>query len=85
MGVMSCHRNRCENIMCHTHINGIGYICDECQEEFKDFLSSKGIVVESEGEIKRQLKKFMESEKGEYTKGRNMDIDEFFNEYRKDY
>jgi hypothetical protein len=69
--------------MCRTYVDGVGYVCAECQSEFKDYLSSKGIVVESEGEIKRQLKKFMESEKDEYTKGRNMDIDEFFNEYRR--
>ena len=82
---MSCHRSYCENIMCHTYIDGVGYVCDECQTEFKEYLKSKGIVVETEGEIKKELKKFMDSEKGEYSKGKSMNVDEFFNEYRRDY
>jgi len=85
MGVMSCYRNNCENIMCDIYVNGIGYVCYECQSEFKEYLASNGIVVETEGEIKRELQKFMESEKDAYTKGKNMSVDEFFNEYRKDY
>jgi len=39
MGVMSCHRKCCENIMCDTYIDGIGYVCNDCQTEFKGHYS----------------------------------------------
>ena len=39
MGVMSCSRNNCDNIMCDTHIYDVGYICWECQKEFKEYLT----------------------------------------------
>lgn len=38
MGVMNCSRKDCSSIMCHTHISGVGYICSDCQTEFKNFL-----------------------------------------------
>lgn len=81
MGVMGCHRNGCDNIMCDTYVNGVGYVCRECQSEFKLYIESSGIFVETEGEIKRELIKFMETEKDTYSKGKEMNIDEFFNEY----
>lgn len=82
MGVMNCHRKCCENIMCDTYIDGIGYLCNDCQREFKDYLTSKGIVDGTEGSIKRELKIFMKSEKDEYTEGKNISVDDFFREYR---
>ena len=36
MGVMSCSRKGCENILCDTYIPDIGYICTSCKEEFKE-------------------------------------------------
>lgn len=33
MGVMSCSRNGCNNIMCHRYSVEYGYICNECFEE----------------------------------------------------
>jgi len=43
----------------------------------------KGIILETEGTIKRELKKFMKSEKDEYTEGKNINVDAFFKEYKK--
>lgn len=85
MGVMSCYRKDCESIMCSTYVDEIGYVCDECQEEFKDYLKIKGKNPENEGRIKKQLKKFMSTEKGKYTIGKETDVDSFFNEYRRQY
>lgn len=33
MGVLSCDRYGCENIMCDRYSNEYGYICNECFEE----------------------------------------------------
>jgi len=33
MGVMSCNRKGCNNIMCDRHSNNYGYICNECFDE----------------------------------------------------
>ncbi len=32
MGVMRCHRNDCENVMCDRYNDTHGYICDDCFE-----------------------------------------------------
>lgn len=79
MGEMSCSRNGCERIMCDTYVDSVGYVCYDCQKEFKNYLESKVIVVQTEGEIKKELKKFMETEKGFYEEGKEVSVDEFFN------
>lgn len=73
MGVMSCNRKNCENIMCDTYISDVGYVCDECQAEFKENLN---VEVKNEGEIIRELQKFMATEK--FVPGKEMSVDEFF-------
>jgi hypothetical protein len=37
MGVMSCCRAGCNNIMCDTYSSVHGYICNECLIELKQF------------------------------------------------
>ena len=78
MGVMSCSRHACDNIMCDTYVNGIGYVCNECQNEFKEYLIKENIRATTEGEIKRALETFMETRKDAYAKGDDMTPDEFF-------
>ena len=53
MGVMGCHRNNCENIMCNLYSSEFGYICYECFEE----LISLG--------MDKDIQEFMDSEKKE--------------------
>ena len=38
MGVMSCSRKECENIMCDVYVEDVGYMCHECESEFKMYL-----------------------------------------------
>lgn len=83
MGVMTCSRYSCDNIMCDTYVNGIGYVCRECQTEFKTYLESNGIVVNTECEIMHELKKFMETEKDTYSRGPEMSVSDFFDGYRE--
>ena len=70
---MSCSRRDCEKIMCDTYVDGIGYVCNECQLEFKE---SHGVLL-SEREIFKALKDFMQTEKNS-SQNREMSINEFF-------
>lgn len=36
MGVMTCSRRGCDNIMCDRHSTKHGYLCDSCFEELVD-------------------------------------------------
>jgi hypothetical protein len=78
MGVMSCSRKDCGNIMCDTYNESVGYICYECQNEFKVHLKNNNIVLDTERKIIEELKVFMETSKDTYS-DINMSVDEFFN------
>ncbi len=69
--------------MCDTYVNSVGYVCRECQNEFKEYLESQGKTDLTEGEIKRELEGFMSTEKDSYVQGDKMDIDDFFNQYSR--
>ena len=83
MGVMSCSRPDCPQIMCDIHVDGIGYVCYECQKEFRDYLEKEGLTPATEGEIRNELKKFMATDKDKYLKGKEMTVTEFFKLYDK--
>lgn len=79
MSVLSCQRYGCGSIMCDTYVDGVGYVCDECQEDFKKFIASKGIILSNEDDIIKYLKLFMETEKNEYITDDEIGmIDNFF-------
>ena len=59
MGVMSCNRKSCENIMCDTYISQVGYICNDCQSEFQE--QNGGNY--SHRRLIKKLEKFMCEEK----------------------
>ncbi len=85
MGVMGCHRTGCENIMCQTYINRVGYICGDCKCEFEDYIERKKGSEEhdgdfTEGQLEKELKVFMDTDKDEsISKSDQMDVWEFFN------
>ncbi len=83
MGVMSCSRRGCESIMCDTLIDSVGYVCSYCQEEFKDYLTENNFQLQHEGEIERELIKFMKTDKNSFTKGKKISVDTFFDQRRK--
>ena len=72
MSVLSCSRPDCPNIMCDYCVDGIGYVCDECQREFREYLETEGLNPQTEGEIKRELQKFMATDKSKYEKGKEI-------------
>ena len=83
MGVLACYRVGCENIMCDVYVDGVGYVCWECEKEFKEHLEDEVLSVETEGEIRRHLKMFMSTDKDYFDVGDAMNVEDFFNERRK--
>lgn len=77
MGVRGCFRNDCNNIMCDTYIESIGYICSNCKSEFKDYLEENELELKNEYEITKELKKFMETLKNNCSKD-DISVDDFF-------
>ena len=84
MGVMTCSRNGCSNIMFDTYISKVGYVCLDCQEEFKKYLEIEKIEVKTESQIESALEKFMDTDQGTYNKeDKEIGIDEFFRQYTR--
>ncbi len=78
---MSCSRYGCSNIMCDTYVLGIGYVCTNCQDEFKSYLYKNSIQVNNDDQIEQALKEFMETNK-EYTpENPQRLVDEFFTKH----
>jgi hypothetical protein len=78
MGVMSCSRKECDNIMCDTYVDSVGYICNDCKSEFKEYLQKEGLNPKTEGQITKEIEKFMATSKDSYIDGNETSIDEFF-------
>lgn len=75
---MSCSRGACNNIMCHTYIEDVGYICWECQKEFEKYLESNDYHPNTAHGIVTHLKMFMKTDKTAYDNENEISIDEFF-------
>jgi hypothetical protein len=68
MGVSTCNRKGCDEIMPQTYLQGIGYICYDCKTEFiKYFQNRFGDEDQPESIIKNELEKFMEMKKSSYS------------------
>ena len=84
MGVMSCSRRGCDSIMCDTHVDSIGYVCPECQNEFKEYVNLNHFPINSIDALRFYLNRFMDTGKGNFTINENkVNIDEFFNYHRR--
>mgnify|MGYP003516642626 CR=1 FL=1 len=85
MGVMSCDRRECDNIMCDTYINSVGYVCYDCQKEFESFVSAKN-KIRTENKLMKWLNEFMEKPKRQYqTVDEGITVEEFFRNYKAQY
>ena len=67
--------------MCDTYVNSVGYVCSECQSEFKECLESEGKTDLTESEMKRELEKFMNTTKESHVQGEKIGVDDFFNKH----
>jgi hypothetical protein len=84
MGVMGCYRKDCEDIMCDTYIPVVGYICGECQREFKEYLI---VMNEDENNMSKRsillrLQTFMKTPKDNFSNNEIITVEDFFNEHR---
>ena len=77
---MSCSRKDCDGIMCDTYVSSVGYICYECQSEFKEYLEKEDLNPKTEGQIIRELEKFMVTTKDKYVEGKETTVCDFFEE-----
>jgi hypothetical protein len=66
--------------MCDIYVQSVGYICYECKSEFKEYLQKNGLNLITEGQINKELEKFMVTSKDTYTDGKITTVDDFFNE-----
>lgn len=66
MSVLACSRKNCNNIMCDTYVDtyvdSVGYVCFDCQEQFKQYANKRNISLNTE-DIIVELKEFMNTEK----------------------
>lgn len=60
MGVMSCDRLGCENIMCQRMTPCGNYICWECVSEFQTVMGGRKRTV---SKFKKKLEKFLKTRK----------------------
>jgi hypothetical protein len=47
MGVLTCNRGDCENIMCNSHSCEYGYLCCDCKDELKLKFQDVGTFMKS--------------------------------------
>lgn len=86
MGVKTCSRNGCEEIMCHTYINEIGYVCNDCRQEFIDNSGGESIAQNIKiniKSIKEALVKFLETKKDKSI-GLSVTLSEYFKMHEDD-
>jgi hypothetical protein len=84
MGVLACSRKHCDQIMCDTYINSIGYLCYKCKAEFKKYAITNDLRLNTENKIIAALHEFIHTCKGSYEENeKEISIDEFFNQYTK--
>lgn len=82
MSVLSCSRNGCNNIMCDTYVDGVGYICNSCQHEFKHYVMKKLTHdFPSDLELKLLLMVFIETDGESYLVETSNCVDMFFRQY----
>lgn len=80
MSVLSCDKRGCSNIMCDTCVCGQYYICNDCKEDFKKWLTKQSpLYLHSNEFIYDKFKEFMDIEK-EYS-NYNDDIDEVVDDF----
>lgn len=76
MGVMTCSRVNCNNILCDEYIPDIGYICNDCIYEFKQIHSNREDLFSN---FMNDLEMFMKIRKGKDV-NKIIDVDRFFKE-----
>ena len=80
MSVLACSRKNCNNIMCDTYVDSVGYVCFDCQEQFKQYANKRNISLNTE-DIIIALREFMNTEKVCSDIQEYGSIDSFFSQF----
>jgi hypothetical protein len=72
MGVKECSRPDCDRIMCHRHVPGRGYLCDDCWEELLQAKSDWPDPV-TFAQVCKLVDEFFESPKGTFVEAAPLD------------
>lgn len=77
---MSCSRKNCDNILCDTYVDSIGYVCYDCQSEFKEYLENNNLHPTTVNEINKHLSVFIKTSKEDIIDGGDdvISVNEFF-------
>jgi len=84
MGVLSCSRKYCTNIMCDIYVPQVGYICYECKREFINFAESYNQTFNTTNDVVIALNQFLNVPKGSsyvVDKYNKIDLEDFFNTF----
>ncbi len=77
MGVCSCCREGCDNIMCDRRIRTLGYICGDCYDELLE--AKKAWPPETTADdVAGMIEQFMDSPKGTTQQHVNEEVDAEF-------
>ena len=71
MGVCECSRNGCDTVCCKVLTVFGDYICNDCQRDFIELMSSLGYTRENRDFFDEQLKLFL-------TRSDKIDISDYF-------
>lgn len=82
MGVLACSKVGCESVMCDTYVPGVGYVCRDCQERFKEWLKYRVGYPCTPAELKDDLYEFLSQDKSLENQD-GIDIDEFFKQHTR--
>lgn len=78
--VNECSRKDCQNILCDTYLDGFGYVCGSCQNDFEELIDKKydDSVELTKSILSKDFKEFMKTSK-EDSDNTPMTVNKFFN------
>lgn len=85
MGIMSCIKSGCDNIMCDCYVPSVGYICILCQSEFYRHIQENNIILTTEEGLVSELKQFVQNKKpvNPHPIPKTIDIEAFFEKHTR--
>lgn len=78
-----CIRKNCFSTECKTYVREIGYVCVDCQKEFKQFLKKRGLSPSTDSDIRLALITFIDTYR-KYLISETISVNRFFKKYTTD-
>ncbi len=77
MSSLNCSRLGCSSIWCNTYVIPKGWICNNCKDEFKEYLEQSGLDTKIFWLRSEHLRDFMETKKLTYSEIKQLGVDEY--------